>query len=48
MPRGRTIAVVPTLTLTLTFDHRVVDGAVGAAALAELAGLLEGGMTWRP
>ena len=22
VPRGRTIAVVPTLTLTLTFDHR--------------------------
>ena len=48
VPRGRTIAIVPTLTLTLTFDHRVVDGAVGAAALAELADLLEGGMTWRP
>ena len=48
VPRGRTIAVVPTLTITLTFDHRVVDGAVGAAALAELAELLEGGMTWRP
>jgi len=39
---------VPSLTLTLTFDHRVVDGAAGGAALAELAGLLEGGMTWRP
>jgi pyruvate dehydrogenase E2 component (dihydrolipoamide acetyltransferase) len=48
VPRGRTIAVVPILTLTLTFDHRVVDGAVGAAALAELAELLEGRMTWRP
>jgi len=48
VPRGRTIAVVPTLTLTLSFDHRVVDGAVGAAALAELATLLEGGMAWRP
>ena len=48
VPRGRTIAVVPTLTITLSFDHRVVDGAVGAAALAELADLLEGGMTWRP
>ena len=36
------------LTLTLSFDHRVVDGAVGGAALAELADLLEGGMTWRP
>jgi pyruvate dehydrogenase E2 component (dihydrolipoamide acetyltransferase) len=48
LPRGRTIAIVPTLTLTLSFDHRVVDGAVGAAALDALAGLLEGGMTWRP
>ena len=48
VPRGRTIAVVPTLTITLSFDHRVVDGAVGAAALGELAELLEGGMTWRP
>jgi pyruvate dehydrogenase E2 component (dihydrolipoamide acetyltransferase) len=48
VPRGRTIAIVPTLALTLSFDHRVVDGAVGAAALAELAELLEGGMTWRP
>ncbi len=48
VPRGRTIAIVPTLTLTLSFDHRVVDGAVGAAALAELADLLEGGMAWRP
>ena len=48
VPRDRTIAIVPSLTLTLSFDHRVVDGAVGGAALAELAGLLEGGMTWRP
>ena len=48
VPRGRTIAVVPTLTITLSFDHRVVDGAVGGAALGELAGLLEGGITWRP
>ena len=32
----------------MTFDHRVVDGAIGAAALAELADLLEGGMEWRP
>jgi pyruvate/2-oxoglutarate dehydrogenase complex dihydrolipoamide acyltransferase (E2) component len=48
VPRGRTIAVVPTLTLTLSFDHRVVDGAAGAEALQTLAELLEGGMTWRP
>jgi pyruvate/2-oxoglutarate dehydrogenase complex dihydrolipoamide acyltransferase (E2) component len=36
------------LTLTLTVDHRVIDGAGGAAALADLAALLEGAMTWRP
>jgi pyruvate dehydrogenase E2 component (dihydrolipoamide acetyltransferase) len=47
VPRDRGLAVVPTLTATFTFDHRVVDGAVGAVALAELAELLEGGMTWR-
>lgn len=48
VPRGRGITVVPTLTLTMTFDHRVIDGAVGAAALGELAELLEGRMAWRP
>ncbi|HEX3238864.1 MAG TPA: dihydrolipoamide acetyltransferase family protein [Solirubrobacterales bacterium] len=48
IPRDRGIAVVPTLSLTMTFDHRVVDGATGAAALVELADLLEGGMEWRP
>jgi pyruvate dehydrogenase E2 component (dihydrolipoamide acetyltransferase) len=47
VPRERGIAVVPTLSLTFTLDHRVVDGAVGGAALSELAELLEGGMTWR-
>jgi pyruvate dehydrogenase E2 component (dihydrolipoamide acetyltransferase) len=41
VPRERGIAVVPTLSLTFTFDHRVVDGAIGAAALSELADLLE-------
>jgi pyruvate/2-oxoglutarate dehydrogenase complex dihydrolipoamide acyltransferase (E2) component len=46
---GRAVerASVPTLTLTMTLDHRVVDGAVGGRALAELAELLEGGMSWR-
>lgn len=47
VPRDRGLAVVPTMSLTFTFDHRVVDGATGAAALAELAELLEGGMAWR-
>jgi pyruvate dehydrogenase E2 component (dihydrolipoamide acetyltransferase) len=47
IPRGRGIEIAPMLTLTLTFDHRVVDGAGGGAAIAELGGLLEGGMEWR-
>ncbi len=47
VPRDRGLAVVPTLTCTFTFDHRVVDGAVGGAALSELADLLEGGIEWR-
>jgi pyruvate dehydrogenase E2 component (dihydrolipoamide acetyltransferase) len=47
VPRARGIAVVPTLSLTFTFDHRVVDGATGAGGLSELADLLEGGMQWR-
>jgi pyruvate dehydrogenase E2 component (dihydrolipoamide acetyltransferase) len=48
VPRDRGVAVVPMVALTLTVDHRVVDGATGGHALADLAGLLEGGMTWRP
>ena len=47
VPRGRGIAVLPMLTCTLTIDHRVADGATGAAALVELAELVEGAMTWR-
>jgi pyruvate dehydrogenase E2 component (dihydrolipoamide acetyltransferase) len=47
VPRGRDITVVPTLTFSLTIDHRVADGATGAAALVELVELLEGAMTWR-
>lgn len=47
VPRGRGIAVVPILTVTLSLDHRVVDGATGAGALADLAALLEGEMPWR-
>ena len=35
------IAVASTITLTLGCDHRSVDGAMGAAFLADLAGLLE-------
>ena len=35
------LAARPTLTLTVTFDHRVVDGARGAAFLDTLASLVE-------
>jgi pyruvate dehydrogenase E2 component (dihydrolipoamide acetyltransferase) len=47
VPRGRGIAVAPILTLTLSCDHRVIDGATGGRALAELSALLEGAMPWR-
>jgi pyruvate dehydrogenase E2 component (dihydrolipoamide acetyltransferase) len=48
VPRGRGISIVPTLSLSLTIDHRVIDGAGGAAVLVDLVELLEGAMTWRP
>lgn len=48
VPRERGLAVITGLALSLTIDHRVLDGASGAEALVELAGLLEGAMTWRP
>jgi pyruvate dehydrogenase E2 component (dihydrolipoamide acetyltransferase) len=47
-PDGRGFALVTTLALSLTIDHRVIDGATGAQALAELSALLEGSMEWRP
>ncbi len=46
VPRDRGVAVAPMISLTFTFDHRVVDGAVGGAAVSELAELLEGGIEW--
>jgi pyruvate dehydrogenase E2 component (dihydrolipoamide acetyltransferase) len=46
VPRERGIAVAPMISLTFTFDHRVVDGAAGGAALSDLADLLEGGIEW--
>lgn len=48
VPRDGGIAVVAMATFGLTLDHRVADGATGAAALADLADLIQGGMTWRP
>ena len=39
--RDGVVAVAPVMTLTLSGDHRVVDGAVGARWLAELRQLIE-------
>lgn len=39
--RDGAVAVVPALTLGLTFDHRVLDGAAAADLLDELVSLLE-------
>jgi pyruvate dehydrogenase E2 component (dihydrolipoamide acetyltransferase) len=47
VPRDGDAALARLISLTFTFDHRVVDGAVGGAALSELADLLEGGIEWR-
>lgn len=35
------IAIVPVMKMTLSCDHRVIDGAVGARFLAELKSLME-------
>ena len=39
--RGDQIAIGQRMALTLSVDHRVVDGAVGATFLAALRDLLE-------
>jgi pyruvate dehydrogenase E2 component (dihydrolipoamide acetyltransferase) len=39
--RGGQLAVAPTMRVTLSSDHRVVDGAYAAAFLAELRRILE-------
>lgn len=44
MARDGAVVVAPVVTLTLSVDHRVVDGAPAAAFLADLAGRLEGGI----
>ena len=41
VPVAGRAAVRPTMTLSLSFDHRVVDGARGAQFLDTLAGLIE-------
>ena len=39
--RGGAIVPGKTMSLTLSCDHRVVDGAVGAAYLKDLKAILE-------
>jgi pyruvate dehydrogenase E2 component (dihydrolipoamide acetyltransferase) len=39
--RGGAVVAGKKMTMTLSCDHRVIDGAVGAAFLAELRALLE-------
>ena len=41
VPRGEDIAIRPMMTMTLSADHRVVDGAIAARFLQEVKGLLE-------
>jgi pyruvate dehydrogenase E2 component (dihydrolipoamide acetyltransferase) len=39
--RGGQLAVATVMTVTLTCDHRVVDGAIGAKFLQAFKGLIE-------
>jgi len=41
VPHGEGIAVRSLMTMTLSADHRVIDGAIGARFLGEVKGLLE-------
>ena len=41
VPKGEEIVVRPMMTMTLSADHRITDGAVAARFLQEVKGLLE-------
>ena len=41
MVRGDQLTVATTMTLTLSIDHRALDGATGAAFLAGLRKLIQ-------
>ena len=41
VPHGEGIAVRPIMTMSLSADHRVVDGAIAARFLQEVKRLLE-------
>jgi pyruvate dehydrogenase E2 component (dihydrolipoamide acetyltransferase) len=40
-PENGQLTLVPTMRLSLSVDHRVLDGAAGARFLDEIVGLLE-------
>lgn len=42
--RGGEIVIRPMISISLNFDHRVIDGAPAARFLLEIRSLLEGGM----
>jgi pyruvate dehydrogenase E2 component (dihydrolipoamide acetyltransferase) len=41
VPEGQEIAVRPMMTMTLSADHRIVDGAIAARYLQEVQRLLQ-------
>lgn len=43
--RGNTIAIVPMVTLTLVFDHRIIDGVAAAEFLRRIRDVLESAQT---
>lgn len=47
---AETLSVKPTVMLNLTVDHRVADGAAGAAFLSKMVELIENpqGFSWQP
>ena len=45
MVRGDELAIATVMTVTLTCDHRVVDGAVGAPLAAAFKALIEDPIT---
>jgi pyruvate dehydrogenase E2 component (dihydrolipoamide acetyltransferase) len=47
---AETLSVKPTVMLNLTVDHRVADGAAGAAFLSKMVDLIESpqGFSWKP
>jgi len=41
-PQGDALAIRPMVYLTLTFDHRIIDGAQADAFMSKVKAVLEG------